>query len=203
VQIAAVFKERIPNVSFEWLTKSNLLEHVTLDFAQDGAGVQSVITHSGRSTTVRLSPDMPSDRISNDAFVSKGTDRVYVPASSLFASGSQSPSPVAPYAAMVGGMAFSREWMYRHARNAAELGVPARSGGGPVVAIIIVALMIVAVLAEVAAAVLAVVCVAGSDAACKWAAILGTLGAILAWAAPEAQKATGGQSVSMSYGANA
>jgi hypothetical protein len=69
--------------------------------------------------------------------------------------------------------------MYRHARNAAELGPPARTGGGGVLAVISLIIIIALAVISVSVAILAIACAAGSDGACRLAAYLGLVAAAL------------------------
>ena len=119
----------------------------------------------------------------------------------MFAATDEESPPVAAYNAAIGGMALTREWVYRHARNAAELGPPARTGGGPVIAVIVIVLVVIAAVATVAAAILAFACAAGSDTSCRWSAYLGTLAGILSGSA-KAIDSNSTQQPSMSYGTN-
>jgi hypothetical protein len=97
-------------------------------------------------------------------------------------------------------MAFAREWVYRHARNASELGAPERTGAGPVLVVIGIVLIVLAGIAAFAAAILAFVCLGGSDTACRWAAYLGLAATILSGAGDQAK--TSGQAQVLAYGTN-
>jgi hypothetical protein len=131
-QIGAAFKERIPSGRWDWLaTAGRLIADVELRVEVHGSHLHGIVTHSGQSTVIPLVPGgRPRARVSSSAFFSAGTDRIYTPASAIFVTTDAAPSPRVAYDTAVGGMAFAREWVYRHARNASELGAPARRGGG-------------------------------------------------------------------------
>jgi hypothetical protein len=201
-QIGATFKERIPTGRWDWLaTARHLVADVELRVEVHGSHLRGVVTHSGQSTVLPLVPGgRPRARVSTSAFFSAGSDRIYTPASAIFMTKDAVPSPKVAYDTAVGGMAFAREWVYRHARNASELGVPARSGAGPVLVVIGIVLIVVAALAAVAASILAFFCVGGSDTACRWAAYLGLAASVLSGKGDQV-KATG-QAQVMAYGTN-
>lgn len=200
-QIAEAFRERMPAQRWDWLeTASRLVEGVEVRVEADGEGMRGTVTHSGRSTVVRLAPGTPAARVDTRAFFSAGLDRVYVPTSAIFASTDESPAPVTAYDAAVGAMAFTREWVYRHARDAAELGPPVRTGGAVAVVLVIV-LIVLATVATIAAAILHFACVGGSDKACRWAAYFGLAAEVLNGSAHAVDANTGQQRV-LSYGTN-
>ena len=202
-QIGAAFKERIPNGRWDWLAKTaHLVADVELRVEVHGAHLHGIVTHSGQSTVVPLIPGgRPRTRVTSSAFFSAGSDRIYTPASAVFVATDAAPSPRVAYDAAVGGMAFAREWVYRHARNASELGAPARSGGGPVIAVIIIVLVVLAAIASVAAAILEFACSGGSAKACKWAAYLGIASSVLSSSADRVD-ANSGQARILAYGTN-
>jgi hypothetical protein len=184
-KIAEAFRLRIPSERWNWLeVAGRLVEGVEVRVEKDPAGLRGTITHSGESTVVRFDPEAPATRVSTSTFFSNGPDQIYVPTSAIFSSIDKARGPVAAYDAAVGGMAFTREWVYRHARNAAELGPPARSGGGPVAVVILIVVAVVATLAAIAAAILGFACEVGAaDWTCRWSVHLSTLAGFLA-AAP-------------------
>ncbi len=202
-QLAERFRERMPTQRWDWLeTAGRLVAGVELHVEADKRILRGKITHSGHSTVVRFDPAaVPSRRVSASAFFSTGPDRVYVPTSSVFAPRVETAALVAPYDAAVRGMAFVREWVYRHARNAAELGPPVRTGGGPVLVVIAVVLLVVAAVAAVAAAILEISCVQGSVKACFLAAYFGLAAKILSKSS-EAVGSTGQQQQTLTYGSN-
>lgn len=200
--VLQTLRERAPDQ--RWLgleTARQLVEGVELRVERDDRGLRAEITHSGQTTIVRLDPEARASRVSTKAFFSDGADRIYVSTSAVFAPETDEASPVAGYDALIGGMAFAREWVYRHACNAAELGPPAGTGGGPVVAVIAVVLAVIAAAATVAAAILAIACAAGSDGACRLAAYLGLAASVLGGTA-KALDAKSGQQRVLSYGTN-
>ena len=201
-QIGATFKERIPTGRWDWLaTAGHLVAEVELRVEVRGSHLHGIVTHSGQSTVVPLVPGgRPRARVSTSAFFSAGSDRIYTPASAIFITKDVVPSPKVAYDSAVGGMAFAREWVYRHARNASELGVPARSGAGPVLVVIGIVLIVLAGVAAFAAAILAFVCVGGSDTACRWAEYLGLAATVLSGAGNQAKAS--GQAQSLAYGTN-
>jgi hypothetical protein len=201
-EMAEVLGERMPAERWDWLeTASQLVEDVELRVQKRDGCLWATVSHSGHSTVVHLNPKDPGTRVSQDAFFSAGLDRVYVPTSAIFSSTADQQAPVAGYDAVVGGMAFAREWIYRHARNAAELGPPARSGGGPALVVVVYVLVIAAAVVAVAGAVVEVVCLAGSDKACRLAAYLGLAGTVLGGSA-KAVDANSGQQRVLSYNTN-
>lgn len=201
-QLAETFRERIPGQRWDWLvTASRLVEGVEVRVETDGAGLRATVNLNGQPTVVRLDPSAPSARVSTAAFFSAGPDRVYVPASAIFASTDEPPAPTSAYDAAVGGMALTREWVYRHARNAAELGPPARTGGGPVLAVIIIVVEVVGAIVAVAAAIVAIGCGLGIRGACKLAQFLGTLAGILTATGKGAEYVKKQQQM-LSYGSN-
>lgn len=201
-EMAETFRERMPAERWDWLdTASRLVDDVELRVESRDGCLRGTVTHSGQSTVVRLDPHATATRVSRDAFFSAGSDRVYVPTSAIFSSTADVTAPVAGYDAAVSGMAFAREWIYRHARNAAELGPPARSGGGPALVVIVYVLVIAAAVVAVAATILEIVCATGSDKACRLAAYLGLAGSFLGGSAKTVDANSGQQSV-LSYGTN-
>lgn len=180
-EVADVFRERMPAQRWDWLTTSSrLLEDVEVRVEPEDGRLRGIVTHGGQSAVVLFDPEAPATRVSTEAFFSAGTDRVYAPTSMMFASTDDAPGDVvAPYDATVGAMAWAREWMYRHARNAAELGPPARTGGGGVLAVISLIIIIALAVISVSVAILAIACAAGSDGACRLAAYLGLVAAAL------------------------
>jgi hypothetical protein len=207
-EIAKLFQERLPAQRWDWLrTAGKLVEGVELKIEADDAGLRGVVAHSGRSTTVRFAMERPATRTTIAAFFSTAPNRIYVPAASAVSRRtSDVPMPVAAYDAMLGGMAFAREWVYRHARNAAELGPPTRTGGGPVLVVVAIVLVVIALVAAVAAAIFGFACALGSDFSCKWAAYLSVIGIILTGSAKGIDSQTGQNSTAtvnnMMYGTN-
>ena len=202
-QMAVTFRDQMPEQNWDWLeTASKLVEGVEVRVEGHGNGMRAKVTHSGQTRDVHLGIGLPASRLSTADFFSPGPARVYVPTSAIFASANKTAEPVAAYDAAVGGMAFAREWVYRHARNAAELGIPARTGGGPVLVVVAIVILVVAIVAAVAAIVATVICFLGSDAACKWAAVFGTLASILTGANETVVKPNATQNPSISYGTN-
>jgi hypothetical protein len=200
--MAEVLRERMPTERWDWLdAASELVEDVELRVERRDGCLRATVAHSGQSTVVRLDPKATATRVSNDAFFAAGPDRVYVPTSAIFSSSTEPSAPVAGYDAAIGGMAFAREWIYRHARNAAELGPPARSGGGPALVVIVYVLVIVAAVVTAVAAVVEIVCLSGNDKACRLAAFLGLAGSVLGGSAKTIDANSGQQRV-LSYGTN-
>lgn len=200
--VAETFRERIPTQRWDWLNDAGrLLEGVKVCLERDEKGMRGSITHSGQTTVFFFDPAARPTRVSTDAFFSDGPERVYVPASAVFAPGDQARTSRAPYDINVQAMAFAREWVYRHARNAAEIGPPGRTGGGPVIPVIIIILVIAAAVASVAVAILAIVCSAGSDKACRLAAYLGLASTVMTGSA-EYMDTHSGQPRVLTYGTN-
>jgi len=192
-------REQVPTQRWEWLESANhFFEGVELSIERREGMLRSTITHSGQSTIVDFDPRASYTRVSTEDFFSSGPDRIYVPTSAIFAAAENVSGPISSYDAAVGAMAFAREWVYRHARNAAELGSPERTGGGPVIAVIAIALAILAAAAAIVAAVAGIICAAGSDGACRLAAYLSILGAVLTGSAAYADN----KAKQMQYGTN-
>lgn len=201
-QIADVLRDRMPTQRWEWLTTAKrLVADVDVRIETDGEGLRGTVTYGGQTRVVCLDPGVPATRVSTRAFFSAESDRVYAPTSAMFGATDKTLSPASAYDAMIGGMALTREWVYRHARNAAELGPAERTGGGPVVAVIIIVLVVVSAVAAVTAGILAFVCVLGSDTACKWSAYLGLLASVLGGSA-KVIDANSGQKPILQYGTN-
>ena len=205
-EVAEVFRERMPAQRWDWLkTASRLLEDVEVRVEADDGRLRGIVTHSGQSTVFFFDPETPATRVSTEAFFSAGPNRVYAPTSSVFASTDDAPGDVvAPYDAKVSAMAWAREWTYRHARNAAELGPPARTGGGGVgEALAVIAVIIGYAIAaiSVAVAILAIVCAAGSDGACRLGLFLAMLAGVLSYAKGKLD-AYRTQQQQLSYGTN-
>ena len=169
-QLAEKFRERMPDQRRDWMeTVGRLVAGVEMRVETDKRILRGTITHSGQSTVVRFDPvAAPMRRISTMAFFSAGPNRVYVPTSAIFSSGNEGAVLVAPYDAAVRGMAFVREWVYRHARNAAELGPPTRAGGGPVLVVVAIVLIVLAVAAAVAAVILEISCARAASRPASW-----------------------------------
>lgn len=198
-RMAEFLRERIPNQRWDWLESAgHLVEGVELSIERREGMLRSTLTHSGQSTIVDFDPKASHTRVSTEAFFSSGPDRFYIPTSAIFAGAENVSGPVSSYDAAVGAMAFAREWVYRHARNAAELGPPDRTGGGPVIAGIAIALAILAAAAAIVAAVAGIICAAGSDGACRLAAYVSILGAVLTGSAAYADS----KAKQMQYGTN-
>jgi hypothetical protein len=182
-QIATAFRERMPEQRWDWLANAGkLVEGIEVRVEADGEGLRGTVTHAGKSSVTRLSLGASVSRVRTEAFFSAGPDRVYVPTSAIFAPVDETPAPVAAYDAVVGRLAFAREWVYRHARNARELGPPAWTGGGGVAAVIAIVVAVIVALATIAEVILSVVCFFGSAAACTWAGVLGMVASVLSGA---------------------
>jgi hypothetical protein len=199
-QLAEMFRERMPTQRWDWMeTVGRLVAGVEMRVETDERILRGTISHSGQSTVVRFDPAaMPEKRVSTRAFFSAGPERVYVPTSAIFSSRNNAAALVAPYDAVVGGFALVREWVYRHARNAAELGPPARTGGGPVLGVIAIVIFILAAAAAVAAAILSISCEQGSVKACALAAYWGLTAKILSTGSDAVAK----QQQTLTYGTN-
>lgn len=192
-------REQIPSQRWDWLeAASHFVEGVELRIERREGILRSTITHSGQSTIVDFDPKASHTRVSTEDFFSSGPDRIYVPTSAIFAAAENLSGPISSYDAAVGAMAFAREWVYRHARNAAELGSPERIGGGPVIAVIAVVLTVLAAAAAIVAAVAGIICAAGSDGACRLAGYVSILGAVLTGSAKYATD----KANQMQYGTN-
>ena len=196
-QLANQFRDRMPRERWDWLENAGqLVRDVEMRVESEKGLLRGTVTHSGQSRVVRFDPAAPTmNRVSTRAFFSPGRDRVYVPTSAILSSRNDRSGTVAPYDAAIAGMACVREWVYRHARNAAELGPPVRSGGGPVLVIVAIVLFVAAIVATVAAAVLAIICVGGSEKACTLAAYFGLAASVLNGAADKADANSGQQRV--------
>ena len=179
-QMARALRQHLPGQRWDWLDEaSRLVEGVEMHVERHKEGYRGTVTHNRRTTVVHLDPAAPATRVSARAFFSDGPERIYTPTSAIFSPIEHEPEPVSGYDAVVGGLTFAREWVYRHARYAAEMGPPARSGGGPVVAVIAVVLLVAAGVALAVAAVLTIPCALGNDDMCRLASYLSLAGMIL------------------------
>jgi hypothetical protein len=202
-----VLKRRYPSHQWDWLDAgSELLSQVGVRVKPAEDGLRAVITRNGHPTTVWLNA---ADGLRTDirAFFSDGPERVFATASMLATPPAEPTAPIeasSAYDSAVIGLALAREWVYRHARNTAEGGAPARSGAGP--AAVVLVLLVVAVFVEIVAAIEFAVCKLDNDPdACKWSAILSTLGLILLAGGKEAggvKRSDGGNDPSLQFGTN-
>lgn len=197
-----IFRQRLPSERWDWLAEAScLLDGVEMKIERDKDGSRGTLTHNGRTKkSIRLDPTQPSNRVSQRDFFSNGSDRIFVATSSVFLQPDGEPKSVAGYDAVIGGLAFAREWMFRHARYAEEAGPPARSGGGPALAVIAVVLAVAAGVAAVTAAVLGIVCAAegGEGKACGLAAFFGTAATVLGYG----ERVVDGEAKKFQYGTN-
>src|SRR5215212_2652838 len=106
----------------------------------------ATLTQNDQQTVVSLSPDAGL-RTDVRAFFSDEPDRIYTPSSTVFAPAPESITAVSAYDSAITGLAFAREWVYRHARNADEIGASDRAGGGPVLVVVIIVVGVLMVVA--------------------------------------------------------
>ncbi|MFS8087122.1 MAG: hypothetical protein ACMG6H_15925 [Acidobacteriota bacterium] len=196
-----MLRQRLPNERWEWLKEaSRLVEGVDMRIERSKEGTRATVTRDGRSKLVHFDPAAPVTRVSTRAFFSDGLERIYVPTSSLSRKTNGESEPMAAYDALIGGFAFAREWMYRHSRYVAELGPPARTGGGPAWAVIAVVLIYAALTAAVLATIFGILCLTeGTQSkSCVFASFFGSAAGALTWGGTESDK----QAKQFQYGTN-
>lgn len=201
---AEVLTKQFPDQQWGWLEGvSRLVADVNLYFEADGGSLRATLTQKEQTKVMLLSLD-PGQRTDTRAFFSDGPDRVYISSSIALAPASETTDPVSAYDSAITGLAFAREWVYRHARNAAEIGAPAHTGGGPA-AVLLVLVVIGALLITVSAIEFAICKKDKDSAACKWADILYTIGKALLGSGsndPGSSSSNPGTNTSFQFGTN-
>lgn len=133
----AIMSEHYPDQRWEWLeAAAGLVSDTKLRAESDGQALRVTLTQGAKETVRLLSPDN-GERTDIASFFSPGMNRIYV-SPSLTSTLDLPTVPRSAYDTAIEGLAFAREWMYRHARNAAEGGSPARSGAGPGAVVVVV-----------------------------------------------------------------
>ena len=134
-EMTKLLRENMPGQNWDWLDEATaLVEDIDMRIERHEDGLRGTVTGKGKPKVIHIDPGASPQRVSARQFFSDGPDRIFVPTSSIFSRTDSEPEPVAGYDAVVGGLVFAREWMHRHARYATEIGPPARTGGGPVLA---------------------------------------------------------------------
>jgi hypothetical protein len=190
-ELVDVLRMQMPQGHWDWLEEASAaFSDVEIGFERNEEGLRGAVKMKGRKRPFHVVYGATPQRVSTRQFFSGGEDRVYVPTSSLFASrtnGELEPIPV--YDSMLNGFAFAREWMHRHARYAAEVGPPERTGGGPIAAAIAVACIIAGAIAAAISVVCLILCAAGSEGACKLMGFMSAAASALTAGAVGADKA--------------
>jgi hypothetical protein len=174
----AVLSKRFPQQVWDWMEgASKLLADVAVHAESSGGELRAMLTRNGHETIVSLSPEA-GPRVDTRAFFAAGPDRIYTPTSAASSPAQELTKTISAYDGAITGLAFAREWVYRHARNADELGAPAHTGAGP--AALVVALIVAGAVLVVVAGIQFYICKKENDeTACKWAEILSIVGLAL------------------------
>lgn len=189
-ELVDLLRVQMPQGQWDWLEEASAaFRDVEIGFERNGEGVRGSVKMKGRKRPFHVVYGATPQRVSTRRFFSDGEDRIFVPTSSLFSSRTNGElEPIHAYDAMLNGFAFAREWMHRHARYAAEVGPPERTGGGPVAAAIAVACIIAGALAAAVSVVCLIICAAGSEGACKLMGFMGSAASALGYGAYAADK---------------
>jgi hypothetical protein len=175
-----VLIQRYPDQPWDWMeSASNLVSDVKVTFSPDGDALGATIVQGSKTTILSLKPES-GERTDTAAFFSSGTDRIYTATSVFFVPDPNTEPTVSrsAYDSSIDGLAFAREWVYRHARNAAEGNSPVRTGAGP--AVLAVVLLVVGIFLVTVGVVTTYVCEHDKEKwACTWAAILLPIGLAL------------------------
>jgi hypothetical protein len=199
---AKVLAARIPEQNWDWLMDaSRLLSGVKVRAKPAGDNLRMTLTQGRDSTAVLLSPTRGS-RVDLRTFFSDGAARVFASSTAILSRPKANRPALVAYDGAVTGLTFAREWVYRHARNASEVGDPATTGAG--VAALVIVIIVAGVLVETAALIQYIICEKDNDPdACKWAKILGTLGfALLSPEAADGSRSNTGTDPYFQYGSN-
>jgi len=185
---SGMLRHRYPEESWKWLAESKrMFSGVTVQFEPDDGVLRVTVMSGGQPIPLILTPD-GGQRIDTAAFfgVGPGSNRVTRAAEPVLklslARSKDGEAARSAYDAAVDGLAFARESVYRHARNAVELGAPGRSGAGP--AAVLIVLAVAGALIVTVGVIEAYICRKDHDeTACKWADILLPFGTALLGAA--------------------
>ena len=168
---------RYPEFAWNWVegTGQLLTGLVKTRFESDGRVLRATVTQKEHPIFISLTPDK-GFRVNTSRFFS--ADGIYATNFAGPAITTEGTSARSAYDAALDGLAFARESVYRHARNAAELGAPARTGAGP--AVIAIVLVVIGALLVTVSVIEFYLCKKEHDsAACKWADILSSIGTAL------------------------
>jgi hypothetical protein len=197
-----ILKRRFPDHEWDWLERAGgLIGNVNIRIESKAGHARATVTQDKNETAVSLRPEARL-RIDTRAFFSAGPERVYVPTFATFSRTDEPAGGASPYDEAITALAFLREWGYRHARNVADLGAPARHGAGPG---LIVAAIAIGIALLVISTILHNECEKHHDKAeCTWADITSLGGWLLLAAAGGGSAAKrGGKDPSLQFGTNA
>ncbi|WP_445503810.1 hypothetical protein [Microvirga sp. G4-2] len=200
---ASILSDRYPGQDWRWLTNAtDQLADIRVHIKPIGERLDVTVTQGEQVTTMSIRPE-DGLRVDVSAFFSEGSSQFIVGANPFFAPTAEEPDALSAYDTAIGGLAFAREWVYQHARNAAESGAPARAGG---IAPLIIVVIVVAVMALVVGGIQYIICKVDNDeSACTLSYILGLIGNILLGIAGGGEAKDGGTGSSgskLSFGTN-